>query len=548
MRFLSFLPFYIIAWIFVCIPLMHSYIFNMFGISFPIQVDGNYEFTKVMIFQILMWIAIAVFFLKAKKEIIIPMSILILLTLLIVSNMFSFSFFTSFFWNNTKAHSSILFINLLWLFVILIHTKKSVVQKLVPIIIGTSMIVALIGIKEYYFPSFDYANLSNRALSTLGHPNYLALYIWMILPLVFSKERCLSSMQRYTLWGLLIFTLILTKSLWWIGIFFLYSIYKIQNYLPIAWKKVFLWTGLVVSLLWIGYIVYDFSYITKLHSFLSRFFIWETTLSIIFSDIKIFFVWWGLWTLDFVFDSFKSEYLYLFENFWFTANRPHNIFLWVWYHLGIWWVITLLFLLKSFFKNYQATPYHESILLFLIFSIFHFASITHYIILVFMCSIIYIWNHKRTPKKKWNIYWKLCIIWLSILGLFRSLIYYEEERKSYQNTNYESENIIIEKLKISDPEKRILWNTHQTRIEKCENLISYSPSAENYFYCGNILWRTKTHTAKKYYEEWLRKVPDIWRKESPYHKNFLIKYFVDGKRFFSWKYSNIEEILKRVWE
>lgn len=68
------------------------------------------------------------------------------------------------------------------------------------------------------------------------------------------------------------------------------------------------------------------------------------------------------------------------------------------------------------------------------------------------------------------------------------------------------------------------------------------------FFCWDLYWEKQNKkTAKKYYILWLSKLPDLWNKNSKYYKNFIIKDSINWARFFSPKYSNLLEILKKVW-
>jgi len=546
--------------LFFSIPLMHSHIFEFFWMPIWIYVDGNYEFTKVMTVNIISWIIISISLLtlwRKRKNIIVPTSIYILVLILILSSYFSLTPFVSIFWNASKSHGSIMFLNLIGIFIVLINIKREFLQKLILTMILSSVLVAIIWIKEFYFPAFDYWWLSNRALSTLGNPNYLALYILMIIPFLIthtlapypSYEGKEKRILKYILLLLLIFTLILTKSIWWILLCIIYLLYKITPTLTAKYKKILFWIISLGGIAGISYLIYDFSFITKLHSFLSRFFIWTTTTNIIFSDLKTLLTGWGFWTLEFIFDSFKSPYLYLFENFWFTADRPHNIFLNFFYHLGILGLAFIVYLLFIIIKTYKKSPYYESIILFFIFTLFNFPWITHYLIIVLIWAIIYKENYKTIKEN--NIIKTIAltvIIAGSILWTLFSMQYYSEENKLYKNTFYLSKNNIYKNIKESDFENKILKNQSSTIIDTCTKLIQYSSSVENYFHCWNILWNENKEISKQYYTKWLQKIPDLWNNDSPYYSNPLIKYFIDWRRFFSPKYSNIEEILKRVWE
>lgn len=536
--------------LFLCffLPLGHSNLPEMFHIQLSWQVSGNYEFSKVMLFHIISGIIIFLWFAKKllkKKKVIIPKIIICILWVLFISNIVSSYPLTSFFWNTSKSHWTLLFIGLINLYVILVNTKKQWLEKYVYTFICSTLFVSIIGIKEYYYPSFDYGNLSNRAISTLWHPNYLALFILMILPFI---TKIPYTIRKFIIWILLLFTLILTKSLLWISLWIFYLLYTTYSSL---FKKIHLTWKLIIfslSIVFILYILFTFWYVTKLHSFLSRFFIWETTLKTIFLDVKIFLVWWGLWSLEFVFDSFKSPYLYIFENFWFTADRPHNLFLNIFYHLWIIWIALFLYILYQYKKNYQNTPYYQSILLFLIFTFFNFPSIAHYIFLILIIAIIYKKNSYSPTLILENSLLKGIPLSISIISISFWIIYYSSEIQVYRNWDKVSKNKIIQSIQNENYEKKLFVDRKYSREIICQKAILFSPSVENYFHCGNILWKQNQNIAIQYYQDWLQKLPDLWNNNSQYYRNPIIKHFVDGKRFFSEKYSNINEILQRVWE
>ena len=616
---------FLLILLFFLLPLIHSHTFDMFWIKWWIYVNGNYEFTKVVFFNIISGIIILLFFLDtyflipfiSRKKLlknITPISLwerscgwglkilFIPIIILIISTYYWIAPYTSFFWNSSKGHSMIMFLNLIWIFIVLINTKTKFLKKLIKILIFSSIFVSILWIWEYYFPSFDYWNLSSRAVSTMWHPNYLALFIIFIIPFVLSKKSYKNNKSPLLtregargwvyLW-ILIFTLLLTKSVLWIFLLFVYfllfflwhkkNIWKIfllhKNKMPLFFlyhKKI----SIFIFILWIfislSYIIYNFWYITKLHSFLSRFFIWTTTIKIILSDVKIFFLWSWLWTLEFVFDSFKSPYLYIFENFWFTADRPHNIFLNFFYHFWVFWFIFICYLFIQIIKNYQKIPYFESLILFIIFTFFNFPWITHYLIIILIWAVIYKSytfskkNNRFAEKEKKNffftsLFWErqnpcvavkglrfLFTIFLIFIILITSTVwirfypqYYFEEYKLHKNKYYISKNKIYNSIKKENFEKNLLKSDEKI-VEKCGKLTKYSPSAENYIYCANIFWNFDKTLAIEFYKKWLNKLPDLRNNDSKYYKNFFIKYFVDGRRFFSTKYSNISEVLERV--
>ncbi len=535
---------YLLIVLFFCLPLINSHLFNLIWIDWWFYVNWNYEFTKVIFFNIFSWIIFWLFFIQNlinKNKIKIPKILFPILLIILLSTFFSDFFYTSLLWNNSKSHSLLMFLNLIWIFVILINQTKSFQQKLIKTTLISSIFVIIIWIKEYFFPTFEYWNLSTRAFSTFWHPNYLALYILILLPLIKIKNYLWLSF----IW-LLFFLLILTKSVWWILIWIIYLITLIKNK---KFKYYLFFILISVSIL----LIYNFWLITKLHSFLSRFFIWETTLKIIFSDIKNIFIWNWLWTLKYVFDWFKSPYLYIFENFWYTADRPHNLILYIFYSFWIFWIYILFKIFYNISKSYKYSKnknqfYFHSIFLFLIFTIFNFSSISHYLIIILIWSIIYNSSNKNIKFCQKNIANFLILI-LSIFWFFWiyfSINYYIQEYNIKQNSNYKSNFYLYEKIKLEDYEKNLFWNNFVSIQNMCEWLISYSDSVENYFYCWNLLWNMDEELAKKYYNKWLTKLPDLRNQDSNYNKQFLIKNYVDQIRFFSDKYSNLKEIIERV--
>ncbi len=447
-----------------------------------------------------------------------------------------------------------MFLNIIWLFIILINSHKKLLNTLIKTTIISSLFVALIWIKEYFLPTFNYWDLWNRALSTFWHPNYLALFILTIIPIlipnIINKFKLnFKNIILIIITLLFIITLFLTKSAWWILIFIFYFLFFKTPSIPSPLRRGLGW-GFIILLFFI--ILLNFWLITKLHSFLSRFFIWETTLRIIFSDIKNILIWSWLWTLEYIFDWFKSPFLYIFENFWFTADRPHNLAINFFYHFWIIWLSFITYLIFKIIKNYKIShkkykKYYESLFLFFIFTIFNFPSITHYVIIILIWAYIYQKSYINTKLYYYKIILINSILITSIFWIYFSTKYYIEEHKIYKNSSYISNNILYNKLKSENYKKNIFWDWFINLENMCENLILNSNSVENNFYCWDILWKIDKNIALNYYNNWLEKTPDLWNLESKYNNYFLIKNFVDKKRFFSEKYSNINLILKRTW-
>lgn len=543
--------------LFILLPLINSHLIDLFWIKWWFYVDWNYEFSKVIFFNIFSWFIISLFFINSylkNIKINIPQILLYLIWVLILSNVFSAFFYTSLLWNTSKSHSTIMFLNLIWLFIILNNIDKKILKQLLLSTLFSSILVWIIWIKEYYFPTFDYWNLSNRAISTFGHPNYLALYILILIPLIVKKIRHKLYLTLFILLSVLLF---LTKSAWWIFIFFTYLVYKflLLKNIRKSSKKILLVSFLIfLSIIFLIFILKY--YPEKLQSFLSRFYIWKTTLLIIFSDIKNIIFWSWLGSLDYIFNWFKNKELYIYENIGFTADRPHNLILYYFYNFWILWLSFLIYIIYNLKNKYVKLKtkynnqklYYESIILFILFTIFNSPSITHYLIIILIITLLNSYNNTTTIK---NILLTKIVIALliinSIFWIYFSISYYSNEYNIKLNKNYITENYLIKKIQSEDYIynlfKNWIWDIEIT----CSKMIIYQNSVENNFYCWNILWNYNKDLAKQYYNNWLKKLPNMWNDDSIYYNNYLIKQLFISNRFYSEKFSNLEEILKRVW-
>jgi hypothetical protein len=629
--------------LFFFLPLINSRLLSLFWFDLNIYVNWNYEFTKVIFFNTLSWIIILLFFIKnillnfstfklntasnksisiyqKKEETIMPVSIFFVIITLIISSLLSLSPYISILWNTRKWHSLIMFINLIWLFIVLLNTEKSFLKKLIKTSIISAIFVSIITIKEYFLPTFNYWDLSNRAIWTFWHPNYIALFILMIIPSLYKyvasfswirrqKRECIgiensekgvfkwfliSSFFKWSTWGtkgrdykicililiLSIFTLFLTKSAWGITLFIFYNIYYFSTnfksikkiYLSKHFRDFFILFIIFTLLLFISVF---FIFPEKLHSFISRFFIWKSILDIIFSNIKIFLFWWWFETLDLIFDNYKSKYLYIFENIWFTADRPHNLLLNIFYNTWIFWLSLSIYFIYKIIKNFRKIYYFEAIILFLLFTIFNFSSIASYLLLILFLAINFL-KHSKQSKSESILFWKKynkiflkyfiisIITFISIIWTYFSAKFYIAENYAY-NKNYKKaldiyiynpsyyyklwkykELLFIEKFKSEEYYISKIKSFNKIE-ENCKNLVNNFWSTENYFYCWNFLeevWYKELSI--NYYRIWLSRIPDLWNNHSKYYNNFFIVNFIDWNRFFSKKYSNINSVLEKV--
>jgi len=548
--------------LFIILPLINSHLLDFFGLTEIWQnfyVNWNYEFSKVIYFNIFSSIILFLFFIKTitpqfplsgdKKSLFplkrglggsspkkrvrrFPKIIFPIIFILIVSTIFSIFPEVSLFWNSDKAHSFVMFMNLIWIYILLINLDYSLKRSLLFWTVLWLFPVIYFAWWEFFYPHYDYWDLSNRAFWTFGHPNYLALYLLLFLPIVTTNEIKLNKNINYFLIIWLVSVIILTKSALAIFLCFSYLIFyftkkDIYKKYFIIWI-IFLW---IVSLI---IILQNFWY-SKLHSFISRFYIWETTWNIILSNIKTFLIWNWTETLSYIFDNFKSPYLYIFENFWFTADRPHNIFLNIFYHFWIFGLVIFLYLVWILiFKKYWV--YKQALVLALIFLCFNYASIASYLVIVLFISFL-------IPPFKGGLGGALNFIVIFFITSFSIVWAY------FSYELYKSEIMIYKWNYINWQRNYIFWEKIY-KIKTCEEeLESWNKSAEVYFYCWDIKYNKDNPEAWiKYYKLWLKKLPDLWNKNSKYYDNILIKNNPDIlHRFYAKKYSDLEEILKIVW-
>lgn len=523
--------------LFIVLSLTNSKLLHVFWIDFWFYVKWTYEFTKSIFFSIFSsFFIISYFTFFFKEKIVIPKIIYAILGLFFISIFTSKFPITNIFWSDIKWHSILLFINLIWLLVILINQKKEIKTKILKLTVYLSIIPIYIAIKEYYYPSFDYWDISNRAFWTFGHPNSLALYLIMLLPILLNKIKNNIVLIMFIIFT---YTIFLTKSVFWISFYLFYTMWILSQNTNIKRKQIIFYSSIFV--IWIAFLIYNFWIITKLNSFISRFFIWETTIKIIFSDIKYIIFWIWNDSLQYLFDWFKSPYLYIFENYSFTADRTHNIILKIFFTYWLLWLTIFSYIIFILFKKYKNTAYYHAIILFLLFNLLNFASIIHYFVLIILISIVY----KKTKNLSKQYLLKIFFIFTSIISIISSIIYYNEEYKSYLYKNYKSNIETYKNLKNEDIEKTIL-KSNQTYKDICKELVIKIPSAENYIFCWNLFWKIDKNISINYYKKWLEIIPNMRNHNSKYYKNIFVKNIYNENRFFSEKFTNLNIILKRL--
>ncbi len=559
------------------LPLIHGRVFQTLWFDFGFIVSGNFEFTKALYFNVFSCLIFLVFFIEniliwGNKLLLSLREKRVLIAIFItlwVSTYFSLSPFSSFIWDVEKWHTFLLISNLLWLYIVFRQIPYTQRAGIIYMFIASGLLACFLAIKELYYPSFDYWALWPRALWSFGHPNYLSGYLLLLLPFIFCSPSPFPK-GRIQVWIkisillLFLLTIILCKSLIALFLSLLYILYVSglwNRYITKTYLfSIALWTSLIIlTYIW-------FQHPEKLHSLISRWYLWETTLSIIFSDIKIIFLWAGLETLPYSFSSYKVPEMYIFENFGFTADRPHNFILNIFYHFWILGLSIFLYLVTLLYKSKRSYPSaYKSvsisvIILFLTYWIFHYFSISSYVVLIFTVSLFFHKEHIKNTSVKLFFTTLLCV---SLLWAFMSFRLYVWEiyyaKWEYKNAlEYISHPAYLLKFWETTKAKELEWLTSQqnfktqiivsgSKIEWCERLLLKYPSAENYFYCWELLEKEwEKILAKNYYNKGLQKLPDLWNDDSEYWDTYFVKRTITGNRFFSEKFWDINSVLEKV--
>lgn len=556
----------LLSLLFFLLPLIHGKVLETLWIPYWLNISGNFEFTKAIFFNIFSSIIFLSFawegFFIQKKH---PGNIFfILFWILVLSTCISISPFNSLIGDTEKWHTTLLFLNLLGIFYILRNCDTNFLKKMIISSLIWAWIVCIIALKEYFAPTFQYGALANRALGSFWHPNYLSGYLLLLLPF------CIANRKKppFFLWTLLLWlvsiTLIFSESIWALvlaGMYMSYMLFFQKELLSPLRKYIFLiilWGWLSAGV----FCIVQF-HPEKLHSFLSRIYLWETTIKIIFSDWKILIFWAWAETLPYYFNSFKVPELYIFENFWFTADRPHNFLLNIWYHFWIISVGIFFYFIYFCIKQYKNTPENNACLLFLFYGIFHYFSIAGYLILILFFAIIV--SQKQTNLKNKNIYIWYVFIWvltsISLVWGYFSLKLYQAETASAWWYSVRAQELfshpryLVQFWKYKEAQKlehilsqdnlkaQISRTPHKS--ESCTKLTQKYSSAENHFFCGNIFKELgKDELAKDFYQRGVQKLPDLWNSDSLYWNNYFVKHTISGNRFFSQKFWNIPHILE----
>lgn len=554
------------------LPLIHSNFLNYFWFNFEPLVNWNFEFSKVIFFDMISSFVIISFLIEKilKKESIkiVYWKILFLILLVsIISTIFSISPFISLFWNNIKAHWLVMLINLLGIFIVLTNKDKEFLLRLLKTSFLSLFVVLIIWIKEYLLPSLDYEISLNKAISTFWNNQFLALYLLLFLPLITDKSKKIVNLIKdkkiftiiFSLLFLILFIALffLTKSFIWISILSIYLIFLL------LWKKKWVIFSFIFLVIWL-FLIY-FYLPEKLHSLLSRFYIWQNTLSIIWSDIKTLLLWNWFETLDLVFSKEKNPYLYIFENFWFIADRSHNLWLDIFYSSWLLGLALSLYIWFIILKNKKLFPV---LIIFFAFTFLNFASIVHYFILILFFAI-YLEKWKNDIFKfKWKwiniaflislvLYLVFCILFYFKFfiaevnyknwNLWKSISYFRYPTYFIENWDYINW-LKYYKIKPDIYYKNLILKSKSSLINNCSEYVKIYNLAESYIWCWQLLEKENYKKESQiFYKKWLSLLPDLWNNNSKYYNNFFVKHTINWNRFYNEKYSNIKEILLKIY-
>lgn len=393
-------------------------------------------------------------------------------------------------------------------------------------------------------------------ISSLWHPNYLWIYFFSLIYLsYYNLKRNFYNKKYIILTIIFIVFLLFTKSLTSFIVFFLFIINEIYLIFKTN-KKIYWFSSLFIILIFIAFFI--ILYPEKLPSFISRYYIYKSVLIGIISDTKIFFIWWGFETLDYIFDKYKAWELYIFENIWKTANRSHNILIDFFYFWWIWLFLWLSYLYYFIFNNLNKSIYFLLVFFIFIFCLLNPVSSIIYIFIVLFTAL------SLNNNKEINI--NIFVILLSIITIlwwyfkileYRSEIYSFkwEYKKALVTFNYNSNNfyklalndntiddnlliskwVSIWKFKNYDYYRALIF-TSKDKYKHCKEFVSNFNTAEIYFLCGNIFYDLKDKRYKEFYNSWLALIPDLWNDKSKYNDMYFVKRAVAKWRIFSKKY------------
>ncbi len=366
----------LIAFIYITIPLIFSRFFELFWIHF----FHGFEYTKIIVFYFLFLIfsVFSIFCFNVKKNIDIIFFWFLLTISFLISSFFTRYLSDSFFWNFERPHWTLFYIILLLFFICL----NLCLNKKIENFISSTILFSLIPIFLYAVLQYIWIIDSSSIYSTFWNSNYLAWYVLLILPILFFKYP-IKSKEFIAYFTILLFLIIVSKSIFWIFLFWFYCWYKL--FFLINNTKI---KKIIITLIIISIFIFLYFYLTndKILSLYTRFAIWGNIFLILWTNIQNLIFWYWFDTLWNNLELFKTDLLNQFVPNNFIIDRAHNFFLDILYSIWIFWfLIIFLPIIKILYKNINSYT-KEIIIIFLLFFFLNIPVISHFLIVIFALS------------------------------------------------------------------------------------------------------------------------------------------------------------------
>jgi hypothetical protein len=368
---------------------MFSHFFARLGEDFVIETGvGSFESVKVYLFLALLLIAT----LEVSRKYWTPQinkwffgSLVIFLLILFLVAHENIRDFLFGIWE--KQHAILMGVWLIWLYHLLRWGAQDQKKILKNVILITGVIVSVIALIEYIsgYSVFLWLPISTeRAISTLGNPNYLAGYLLMLLPLAWSLENI---WRKYGTLIILYLGIIISSSV--IGItlasFFILWLFLRKFFGGRKWFFVFLFLAIIGIIM-----ITNLSESDKWLSLVSRFVLMRETLKLSIESVLHIMMWYGPNAIISMYDWVRSTIINAYFPQDMIIDSSHNIWIDIGVKYGLITLSALIFFLVKVWRD-LTTEAKSGVILGLAFLSLNVAVISHYILFVYFLS-----------EKKWG--------------------------------------------------------------------------------------------------------------------------------------------------
>ena len=390
---------------FVIVPFIFSHIGIYFG--FMPNIPSSYERIKVQTFFILLIYALFCWFLYARSEIQFKKNRDIFLLVWIILWCFGIYLNTlpypiDLIGTYEKYHGTLYYGSGIIFFLLLSwHIHKKIDSNIKKWILVTGILVSSVAIlqllgwdplqQKYSHGGWDIS----RIFGTLWNPNYLAGYLLMIVPFIFTAG--FPKITHFWIYILFSGVICATGSVTGIILLGLYSLHIFIAHFCKKQKTQFIIWSILFSL-FSSIIVWKYDiFQEKILSLQTRFAIWENTTEQIIQNPRILFFWnWPDSMASYTSrNDHRNENLKKYIQASDTLDSAHNIFLDIWFSFWIfgliWFIIALWIPLR-----YTSKEKRDSILLFIGFFIFNIPVISHFILLIY--ALVPLQKDKKNPQ------------------------------------------------------------------------------------------------------------------------------------------------------